>query len=193
MSPPRPRRAALGLAGLTLLLAGEAARGAPGQAGTAADDEVVVEMLEHAGTCTAAVVRKQDLARRCAPLLIQARYRDGHTSWLFFIEGAAEVSFHGTRDFRREPGTHVVLLDRLRVRKVSQEAPGYCTISGDFGDPARLVYSGPVTIRCRAGTPAEGDLADLTFRTAGAPARRDPAPKRASPVLPATAPATLRP
>jgi hypothetical protein len=146
---------------------------APGGARPPAE-EVAVEVLEHAGACTGAVVRKADLTRRCAPFLIQARYEDGHTSWLFAIEGAATVTFHGTRDFRREPGTHVVLVDRLRVRQESLDAPGFCLITGRFGHPTRLVYAGPVSIRCRAGTLAAGDLADLRFQSSGAPASRNP-------------------
>lgn len=163
----------LPLAAALLALAAPA-RPSPASAPAAPDAEVAVEVLEHEGACTGATIRKADWQPRCAPLLVQARYRDGHTSWLFVLEGTAEVSFHGTRDFRRKDGTHVVLVDRLRIKRATLEAPGYCLFTGRFGHPSRLVFDGPVSIRCRAGTPEEGDLADLRFQSTGAPARHDP-------------------
>jgi hypothetical protein len=121
------------------------------------------EVVEHEGRCTRALVRGDDWTSRCAPLAVRARFADGHQTLLFFIEGAAELSFHVFKEYRKDPGLHVLLVDRLRLKKVNHVAPGYCMVSGAFSHPSRLAFVSPVTIHCRAGAPESGDLADVTF------------------------------
>lgn len=139
-----------------------------------ADDEAAgdeaLEVQQLAGQCTRALVRGDDWTSRCAPMAVRATYRDGHQTILFFIEGAAELSFHVFKDYRKDAGLHMLLVDQLRLKKVRHLAPGYCMATGAFRDSSRLTFDRPVTLRCRAGTPGEADLADVTFETR--PARR---------------------
>lgn len=158
------RSPALALLVVAALAGGGARADGPG-------DEAL-EVLEHAGRCTRATVRGDDWTSRCAPLAVAARYRDGHRTLLFFIEGAAELSFHVFKEYRKEAGVHVLLVDRLRLRKVTHVAPGYCMVTGTFTHPGRLAFDRTVTIRCRAGTAADGDLADVTFDAEPAPPAR---------------------
>jgi hypothetical protein len=154
----RRRRGPGAVAAAALLLAL-----APLQARPDAAGDEPREVVEHEGRCTRALVRGDDWTTRCAPLAVRARFADGHQTLLFFIEGAAELSFHVFKEYRKDPGLHVLLVDRLRLKKVSHVAPGYCMVSGAFTHPSRLAFDRPVTIRCRAGTPEAGDLADVTF------------------------------
>jgi len=150
------RRAALALAaGLAAL--------APGPAPADGGADEPVEVVQHEGRCTRALVRGDDWTPQCAPMAVRARYRDGHQTVLFFIQGAAELSFRVFKEFRKDPGLHVLLVDQLRLKKVRHVSPGYCMVTGAFTDPARLAFDRPVTFRCRAGTPEGGDLADVTF------------------------------
>jgi hypothetical protein len=160
----RPRAPGLSAAAALLLTLAPAAAWAD-----AAGDEPR-EVVEHEGRCTRALVRGDDWTTRCAPLAVRARFADGHQTLLFFIEGAAELSFHVFREYRKDPGLHVLLVDRLRLKKVNHVASGYCMVTGAFTHPSRLVFERPVTIRCRAGTPESGDLADVTFQAS--PPRR---------------------
>ena len=155
-----PRRLPL----LLPALAGALLLAASPPAARAGEEGEAQEVVEHEGRCTKALVRGDDWTARCAPMAIRARYPDGHQTFLFFIEGAAELSFHVFKEYRKEPGLHVLLVDRLRLKRVSHVAPGFCMATGAFTHPARLAFDRPVTIRCRAGTPAEGDLADVTFQ-----------------------------
>jgi len=152
-----PARLACALTFLALLPAGAGADG---------DGDEALEVVEHEGRCTRAVVRGDDWTGRCAPLLVRARYRDGHQTMLFFIEGAAELSFRVFKEYRKDAGLHVLLVDRLRLKKTQQVAPGYCMVTGAFSHPTRLAFERPVTVHCRAGTGVEGggDLADLVFQ-----------------------------
>jgi hypothetical protein len=159
------------LAAALLLLAG------PGGAARAAEEAAAdepLEVSEHQGRCTRALVRADDWTARCAPLAMHATYRDGHQTFLFFIEGAAELSFRVFKSYRKEARLHVLLVDQLRLKKVSHDAPGFCMVTGAFTHPTRLAFDRPVTIRCRAGTPEDGDLADVTFQAQPAPAPRPP-------------------
>jgi len=127
-------------------------------------------VLEHEGRCTRALVRGDDWTRQCAPMAVRASYRDGHQTVLFFIQGAAELSFRVFKGYRKEPGLHLLLVDQLRLKKVRHAVPGFCAVTGAFTHLSRLEFDRPVVIRCRAGTPEEGDLADVTFQAE--PARR---------------------
>ncbi len=155
---PRPPRASLLLLALLPALA----------LGDGEGDEAL-EVVSHGGHCTRALVRGDDWTNRCAPLAVRARYRDGHQTVLFAIEGAAELSFHVFKEYRKAPGLHVLLVDQLRLKKVRHHAPGYCMVTGAFTHPTRLAFDAPVSFRCRAGTPGGGDLADVTFQAEPAP------------------------
>lgn len=158
---------------LPLLAALAALPPAAALADAGATDEAV-EVWQHQGRCARALVRGDDWTPQCAPLAVRARYRDGHQTMLFFIQGAAELSFNVFKEYRKDVGLHVLLVDQLRLKRVRHVAPGYCMVRGTFTHPVRLEFSQPVEVRCRAGTPGGGDLADVTFRAD--PAR--PAPPR---------------
>lgn len=132
------------------------------------EGDEALEVVSHAGRCTRALVRGDDWTSRCAPLAVRARYRDGHQTLNFFIEGATEVAFRIFKEYRKDAGLHVLLVDQLRLRKVRHPAPGFCMVTGTFTHPSRLAFDRPVTLRCRAGTPEGGDLADVTFQAAPA-------------------------
>ncbi|MCM2334123.1 MAG: hypothetical protein NDI82_09250 [Anaeromyxobacteraceae bacterium] len=137
---------------------------APALAHADGDGDEALEVASHGGRCTRALVRGDDWTSRCAPLAVRARYRDGHQTVLFAIEGAAELSFHVFKEYRKAAGLHVLLVDQLRLKKVRHHAPGYCMVTGTFSHPTRLAFDRPVSFRCRAGTPEGGDLADVTFQ-----------------------------
>lgn len=159
--PSVPRRPAPSLA-LAAALAAALAPSVAGAGEEAADE--AVEVWQHGGRCQKALVRGDDWTVQCAPMAVRARYRDGHQTVLFFIQGAAELSFHVFKEYRKEAGLHVLLVDQLRLKKARHVAPGYCMVRGTFTHPSRLEFAAPVEVRCRAGTPADGDLADITFR-----------------------------
>jgi hypothetical protein len=137
---------------------------APALALADGDGDAALEVVEHEGRCTRALVRGDDWTRQCAPMLVRARYQDGHQTVLFFIQGAAELSFRVFKESRKKPGLHVLLVDQLRLKKARHAVPGFCTVTGTFTHPSRLAFDRPVTFRCRAGTVEEGDLADVTFQ-----------------------------
>ena len=51
------------------------------------EGDEATEVVSHGGRCTRALVRGDDWTNRCAPLAVRARYRDGHQTVLFAIEG----------------------------------------------------------------------------------------------------------